>query len=167
MNFFIKQNATLPVLKIKISKDGRSDFHSFMNELQNSNISFSLIDQETGVALVLNRSLSLLVNDFLNGDSPTEVHFYIQFNYRDTRKPGKFELKINISNTSGSISLPLSEPVYVYIQESFILHNFTYADKYNINYPCCFTPINKNNYLVTQDGKKIKTQDGYFIVVIV
>jgi len=38
MEFFIKQNATLPVLKMQIVKDGRSDYVVFMDQLEVSTI---------------------------------------------------------------------------------------------------------------------------------
>jgi hypothetical protein len=167
MNFFIKQNSTLPLLKIKISKDGRSDFQSFINDITNSSLFFSLTDVDTNVPRVLNRPLTSLVNESPNGVSPSEVYFYIQLSFGDTKKTGKFKLSILIENSSGKISLPLKEDIFVYITESFVLDGFTFSDKYIVDNPCCYSPIDRNNYLVTQDGRKIKTQNGFFIVVIV
>lgn len=167
MNFFIKQNATLPVLKIKISKDGRSDFQTFIDNISNSTVYYSLIDVDTNVAKILNRPLSFLVNEAPNGVSPSEVYFYIQFGFKDTKKPGKYKLSLQIDSSSGKISLPLKEDVFVYVTESFVLDGFTFSNNYIIDNPCCYTPIDRNNYLVTHDGKKIKTQDGYFVVVII
>ena len=49
MEFFIKQNATLPTLKMQVVKDGRNDFRSFMESLQNAIITFSMINSDNGV----------------------------------------------------------------------------------------------------------------------
>ena len=40
MEFFIKKNATLPVLKINVIKDGRSDYDRTMRYLQETDIFF-------------------------------------------------------------------------------------------------------------------------------
>jgi hypothetical protein len=44
MEFFIKKNATLPLLKMQVVKDGRSDYHSFMDLIESSSIIFSMVD---------------------------------------------------------------------------------------------------------------------------
>ena len=49
MEFYIKKNATLPVLKMQVVKDGRSDYNNFMDLIENSSIIFSMVDVETGI----------------------------------------------------------------------------------------------------------------------
>jgi len=49
MNFHINKNATLPILKMELIKDGRYSFREFHDKLQNSNIFFSMADIVTGV----------------------------------------------------------------------------------------------------------------------
>ena len=49
MNFNIKKHATLPVLKLGVTKDGRSDYNNFMKQLPSHNFGMvgfvkSLID---------------------------------------------------------------------------------------------------------------------------
>jgi hypothetical protein len=34
MEFFIKKKTTLPVLKLQVVKDGRSDYNHFMKEIE-------------------------------------------------------------------------------------------------------------------------------------
>ena len=48
MEFFIKKNATLPILKMQVVKDGRSDYNKMMSLIEESAIFFSMIDIETG-----------------------------------------------------------------------------------------------------------------------
>jgi hypothetical protein len=40
MEFFIKKNANLPVLKLYLIKDGRSDFQNPVTDFDNASISF-------------------------------------------------------------------------------------------------------------------------------
>jgi len=44
MEFFIKKNATLPVLKMQVVKDGRSGYMQIMEDLEVSSIYFSMVD---------------------------------------------------------------------------------------------------------------------------
>ena len=44
MEFFIKKNATLPVLKINVFKDGRSDYDRSMKFLDETEIFFSMVN---------------------------------------------------------------------------------------------------------------------------
>ena len=46
MEFYIKKNATLPVLKIQVVKDGRSDYNNFMDMIEESAIFFSMVNVE-------------------------------------------------------------------------------------------------------------------------
>ena len=49
MEFYIKKNATLPVLKMQVVKDGRSGYLQLMQDLEVSIIYFTMIDVETGI----------------------------------------------------------------------------------------------------------------------
>ena len=55
MEFFIKKNATLPVLKMQVVKDGRSDYNNFMDFIEESAIFFSMTDIETGIPKIVTR----------------------------------------------------------------------------------------------------------------
>jgi len=48
MDFFIKQNATLPTLRVEVVKDGRSDFAQTQEFLNQTEILFSMVDIVTG-----------------------------------------------------------------------------------------------------------------------
>ena len=61
MDFYIRQNATLPYLKVKVFKDGRNDYKEFSNSLTASTITFSMYDEETQVYRVLDRPASIII----------------------------------------------------------------------------------------------------------
>jgi hypothetical protein len=46
MEFFIKKNATLPLLKLQVVKDGRSDYNNFMKLIEVASLYFSMVDTE-------------------------------------------------------------------------------------------------------------------------
>jgi hypothetical protein len=55
MEFFIKRNATLPLLKLQVVKNGRLDYDNFMSLIEQSALFFSMIDVETGVPKITSR----------------------------------------------------------------------------------------------------------------
>jgi len=137
MNFLIKQNSTLPLLKIQIYRDGRSDFH--YNELitNDSLLLYSMIDTESQIPKILNRPAYFFVENSPNGVSPQETNVFIQLGVRDTKKVGKFEMKLYLQNDKGTIMLDLTDNVYVEIIDSFVANNLSYSDDFVIENPCC------------------------------
>lgn len=49
MEWFIKKNATLPVIKVKLLQNGRSDYMKTMSVLSDSEVYFSMVDVETNI----------------------------------------------------------------------------------------------------------------------
>lgn len=137
MYFSIKQNATLPLLRLSISKDGRSDFNKILTSVTGSSIVFSMINSETNKSVIINRSITSLIYDSSNGVSEENVYIYIQFKNKDTKKVGKYQIKLYYQDSTGTVMLPLKEEVYVMILDSFIINNLEYSSEYVLNNPCC------------------------------
>ena len=119
MEFFIKKNANLPILKMQVVQDGRSDYMSFMRSLEFSSIYFSMIDVETGIPRIVSSPASIVPLILANG-APTEYYIYYQFTERQTSKVGRFKGEFLIKNEEGDLILPLREDLYINIQDSFI-----------------------------------------------
>ena len=137
MDFFIKQNATLPTLKIKVSKDGRSDFGKFQLSLSSSTIYFSMVDVDSGVPKILRNTASYIITTSPNGSGEEEIYITYQFKSRDTKHTGKFSVDFELLSGQGVVSLPLSEKLYVNVIDSFIVNDLSYTDSYVISFPCC------------------------------
>jgi len=120
MEFYIKKGATLPLLKMQIVKDGRSDYHKFMDLIETSTILFSMIDADTGIPKFLSKPAGFVSKNFLNEASPTEYYFYYQFTAKDTNKAGRYEGEFLLRNEQGNLIVPLREKLYITIQDSFI-----------------------------------------------
>ena len=58
MEFFIRQGASEPILKMKLIDDGKNDKSSFNELLINSNITLDLFDVETGEPEIQSRTAS-------------------------------------------------------------------------------------------------------------
>ena len=84
MEFFIKKNATLPLLVMRVIKDGRSDFERGDTDLSGSSVFFSMIDTETQIPKISSKSGSLISE--VNNEGETEYYASYQFTKRETNK---------------------------------------------------------------------------------
>jgi len=142
MEFFIKKNATLPVLKMQVVKDGRSDYNSFMDFIEESAIFFSMTDIETGIPKILTRPAGFVKKELMEPNAPVEYYVYYQFQSKDTRKVGRYEGQFLLRNNDGVLILPIRDKLFINIQESFIADDLPYESCYVSEFPCCVkTPV--------------------------
>jgi len=55
MEWFIKKNATLPVLRVQLTQNGRSQYMNNMSMLGEPNVFFSMTDTETRIPKILTK----------------------------------------------------------------------------------------------------------------
>ncbi len=115
MEFFIRKNASLPVLNLDIFKDGRTSYRLKNDLLSGATIFFSMVNVETNVYKVARGSC---VYD-VTGDT-----VYYQFTKRNTSDVGRFEGSFFITNDQGLIEIPLKEKLFINITESMSDNNF-------------------------------------------
>jgi hypothetical protein len=140
MDFYIKKFSTLPLLKLAIIKDGRSDYNNFMELLEASSIFFSMVNTDTGVLKITSKPAGFVEKTFLDPNAEPEYYIYYQFTNTDTNTVGKFEGQFLIKTDDGNIILPIREKLFIYIQDSFIADNLEYITCYTSEYPCCIDP---------------------------
>jgi hypothetical protein len=126
MEFFIKKNATLPVLKMQVVKDGRAEYQQFMDLLETSTIAFSMVDVATGIPKIASQPAYIVEKTLLNQNASPEYYIYFQFTARDTNRPGRYQGEFMLRTDEGNLILPIREELYINIQDSFISTN-----------PCC------------------------------
>jgi len=136
MEFNIKKNATLPILKVEICKDGRSDFD--LNLFLDSNNTFYISLYDKSIDKILFASKSCYVtSEFSQFEGKTLYYLNYQFTNKDTLKTGRYEVQISVTSDNGVIILPLQEKFYVNIVDSFSADNSSFTDAYSMNLPCC------------------------------
>lgn len=140
MEFFIKKNATLPVLKLQVIKDGRSDYNNFMELLETSSIFYSMVNTETGIPKITSKPAGFVEKIFIDPNAEPEYYIYYKFTNTDTNTVGKFEGQFLIKTDDGNLILPIREKLYIYIQDSFIADDLVYDTCYTSVYPCCVIP---------------------------
>ena len=137
MDFFIKKNSTLPLLKLQVVKNGRNDYDNFMKTIELSSIFFSMVDIETGVAKISSRPAGFVEKTFIDPNAEPEYYIYYQFTNRDTNKVGRYEAQFMLRNEDGVLILPIREKLFINIQESFIADDLPYESCYTSEFPCC------------------------------
>lgn len=150
MEFFIKQNSTLPLLKLQVVKDGRSDYNNFMKTIELSAIFFSMVDIETGIPKISSRPAGFVEKKFEDPNAEPEYYIYYQFSNKETNRVGRFEGQFLMRNDDGVIILPIRESLYINIQESFIADDLPYESCYVSEFPCCISgPIHPTTTTTT------------------
>ena len=120
MEFYIKKNATLPVLKMQVVKDGRAGYIQLMQDLEVSTIFFSMVDVYSGIPKIVSAPCYIVPLIFAEDGAPTEYYIYYQFTARDTNTPGRYQGQFLIKNDEGNLILPIREELFINIQDSFI-----------------------------------------------
>jgi hypothetical protein len=137
MEFFIKKNATLPLLKMAVVKDGRNDYNNMMDFIEQSSIFFSMVSVDTGIPKISTRPAGFVSVEQLDPNADPEYFVYYQFSPRDTNKVGRYQSQFLFRNDQGTMILPIREELYVNVQESFIADDLEYSSCYVIDFPCC------------------------------
>jgi hypothetical protein len=121
MEFFIRQGASDPILKLELIDDGKNDMSSFNDILENADIRFEMSDSVTQEPEILDGLCLVTTRTKLYHQTTTEYYITYRFTSEQTSKIGKYEGKvivqfrdINLIPTSKLI-LPVREKLYINI----------------------------------------------------
>lgn len=94
MDFYIKQGSLLPILRMDLIEDGRHDYNKFFELLENSNITFTMVNKETGVTKVAKAPAYIKLRE----DGGCVDQYCICFDWRkhDTKEAGTYVGQFNI-----------------------------------------------------------------------
>jgi hypothetical protein len=116
MEFFIQQNATLPILKMEVVKDGRTDASKdFYSIVENATLRFSMKNEETGIQKVFMKSAYITQKIKINPDSNREYYIYYKWGGKDTVKKGRYIGEFCIILENGELLSPIREILYINI----------------------------------------------------
>jgi len=124
MDFFIKQNSTLPFLQIEVFNDGRSSFRKNLSVLTASTVTFSMYHEDTGIYRLIDKPAQIVEYTPLSGVGEKTYAIRYQFNKRDTAKFGSFVGEFKIQNRYGDTIIPISNNININILESFTDSDF-------------------------------------------
>ena len=116
MEFFIQENATLPILKMDVVRDGRTkSWLNFYSILDNATIRFSMINEENGIQKIFMKDAYITEKLRINPDSNREYYIYYKWDSRDTAKKGRYVGEFSIILEDGELISPIREKLYINI----------------------------------------------------
>ena len=116
MEFYIQQNATLPILKMDVVRDGRTkSWLNFYSILDNATIRFSMINEENGIQKIFMKDAYLTEKYRTNPDSPREYYIYYKWDVKDTNKVGRYLGEFSVILSNGDLIAPIRENLYINI----------------------------------------------------
>jgi hypothetical protein len=121
MEFNIKKNGTLPLLKMQVVDDGRGEeFDSFMSFIETSSLYFSMMDVETGSYKIHLEPAGFVEKTQIDPNAKVEYYIYYKFPKKYTNRVGRYEGEFVLKNSDGTLILPIREKLYINILESTI-----------------------------------------------
>lgn len=121
MEFFIRQGASEPILKLRLIDDGKND-KSYLNDLiENSDITLEMTDVKNGNPVILNSECLLTTRTKKYNQTTDEYYITHRFTELQTAETGKYEAIITVqfldtnSNPTTKLVLPIKEKLYINI----------------------------------------------------
>jgi len=119
MEFYIRQGATDPILKMKMIDDGKNDKSSFNDILENANITFEMSNIKTGEPQILNGQCNITTRDKKYNQTTDEYYITYRFTEEGTSISGKYEGLVSVqfldtnSNPTNKLILPVKEKLFI------------------------------------------------------
>ena len=122
--FYIRQNSTLPTLRMELIEDGRRDFRKFHDSIQNSTITFTMVNVDTKITKVAKAPCYIKMKE----DDGCVEKYVICYDWkqRDTKESGTFKgtFQINLGKIksddttypSGTLNMPMREELIIVIE---------------------------------------------------
>ncbi len=121
MEFYIRQGASDPILKMRLIDDAKNDKSSFNDLLENSEITFEMYDHKTEEPIILNGSAMLTTRTKKYNQTTDEYYITYRFTEANTAKAGKYEGKFIVqfldtnSNPTTKLIMPVKEKLFINI----------------------------------------------------
>ena len=121
MDFFIRQGATDPILKMRLIDDGKNDKSSFNELLENSDITFEMTDIKSQTPFILGAPCQIALRTKKYNQTTDEYYIIYRFTELQTSEVGKFEGKFTIQFTDENqvpttkLIVPIREKLFIHI----------------------------------------------------
>jgi hypothetical protein len=86
--FYIKKDSTLPILRMDLIEDGRHDYNKFHELIQSSNITFTMVNRETGVTKIAKAPAYIKLRE--DGGCVDQYVICYDWRKRDTKEEGNY-----------------------------------------------------------------------------
>ena len=105
---------------MELINDGRNDYDSFHDKLQNSVITFCMTDKDNGVKRIGGKEALCILKEPSTDCTGEEYFIGYQFSAKETKKAGTFvgEFKIVFNDGSGTLLVPIKDELFIHILEN-------------------------------------------------
>ena len=122
--FYINKDSLLPILRMDLIEDGRHDFNKFFELIQSADITFTMINRETGVTKIAKAPAYIKLRE----DGGCIDQYVICYNWRkrDVSEAGNYIGKFDIEfgevkndeyeYPQGNLIMPLREDLMITIK---------------------------------------------------
>ena len=124
MEFYIKKDSVLPTLRMELIEDGRHDYNKFHELIQNSSITFTMVNRETGVTKIAKAPAYIKARE--DGGCVEQYVICYDWKPRDTKEEGNYIGEFNIefgevkndnyTYPTGNLIMPIREDLMIIIK---------------------------------------------------
>lgn len=121
MEFFIRKDATDPILKLRLVDDGKNDKSSINELLENADITFDMYDVKDNTPIILNSTCHITTRNKKFQNTTDEYYITHRFTESQTSSVGRYEGVVTIQfldtdqNPTNKLILPIREKLYINI----------------------------------------------------
>ena len=122
--FYIKKDSLLPTLRIELIEDGRHDYNKFHELIQTADITFTMVNRETGVTKIAKAPAYIKARE--NGGCVEQYVICYDWRKRDVNEEGayigKFDIEFgelkndNYTYPKGNLIVPVREDLLITIK---------------------------------------------------
>ena len=122
--FYIKKDSLLPILRLEVIEDGRHSYNKIHELLQNSNITFTMVNRETGVTKIAKAPAYIKARE--DGGCVEQYVICYDWKPRDTKEEGNYIGEFNIefgevkndnyTYPTGNLIIPIREDLMIIIK---------------------------------------------------
>jgi hypothetical protein len=122
--FYINKDSLLPTLRIELIEDGRHDYNKMYEMLQNSSITFTMVNRDTGVTKIAKAPAYIKARE--DGGCVEQYVICYDWKKRDINEEGNYIGKFNIefgdikndeyTYPSGNLIVPIREDLLIVVK---------------------------------------------------
>lgn len=121
--FYIRQNSTLPTLRMELIEDGRHDYRKFYDSIQNCSITFTMVNIDTNITKVAKAPCYIKLKE--DGGCVEKYVICYDWKERDTKDAGTYKGTFDITFNpiksdeteypTGKLIIPIREALSIII----------------------------------------------------
>ena len=123
-DWFMNKGSILPILRMELIEDGRHDYNKFHELIQSSNITFTMVNRETGVTKIAKAPCYIKARE--DGGCVEQYVICYDWKKRDVNEEGtyigKFDIEFgevkndNYTYPKGNLIMPIREDLMITIK---------------------------------------------------